>query len=197
MKSTFKIKDILKIIKTILIVLSIWITIHLCVLLYVGLFSEVKKSDAILILGNTVETSGIPSMRLKGRLDKGIELYQNNMAPIIIVSGGLGVEGFNEAFVMKEYLVEHGVKIEDILVDGNGNTTYLTTRNLIPIAKEKNIKSIIVVSQYYHLLRAKKALEVVGIKEVYVSAGNSPFEIRDFYSIPREIVAYYYYLLRN
>lgn len=197
MKNTSKIKGILKIIKPILIVLSIWVTIHLCGLLYVGLFSEVKKSDAILILGNTVETSGIPSMRLKGRLDKGIELYQNNLAPIIIVSGGYGIEGFNEAIVMKNYLVEHGVKTENIIVDENGNTTYLTTRNLVPIAKEKNIKSIIVVSQYYHLLRAKRAVEMVGISEVYVSAGNSPFEIRDFYSIPREIIAYYYYLLRT
>ena len=197
MKNTSKIKGILKIIKPILIVLSIWVAIHLCVLLYVGLFSEVKKSDAILILGNTVETSGIPSMRLKGRLDKGIELYQNNLAPIIIVSGGYGIEGFNEAIVMKNYLVEHGVKTENIIVDENGNTTYLTTRNLIPIAKEKNIKSVIVVSQYYHLLRAKRAVEMVGIKEVYVSPGNSPFEIRDFYSIPREIIAYYYYLLRT
>lgn len=197
MKNTSKIKGILKIIKPILIVLSIWVTIHLCGLLYVGLFSEVKKSDAILILGNTVETSGIPSMRLKGRLDKGIELYQNNLAPIIIVSGGYGIEGFNEAIVMKNYLVEHGVKTDNIIVDENGNTTYLTTRNLVPIAKEKNIKSIIVVSQYYHLLRAKRAVEITGIKEVYVSPGNSPFEIRDFYSIPREIIAYYYYLLRT
>jgi len=197
MKNTSKIKGILKIIKPILIVLSIWVTIHLCGLLYVGLFSEVKKSDAILILGNTVETSGIPSMRLKGRLDKGIELYQNNLAPIIIVSGGYGIEGFNEAIVMKNYLVEHGVKTDNIIVDENGNTTYLTTRNLVPIAKEKNIKSIIVVSQYYHLLRVKRAVEMVGINEVYVSAGNSPFEIRDFYSIPREIIAYYYYLLRT
>lgn len=197
MKNTSKIKGTLKIIKPILIVLSIWIVIHLCVLLYIGLFSEVKKSDAILILGNTVETSGIPSMRLKGRLDKGIGLYKNNLAPIIIVSGGYGIEGFNEAIVMKNYLVEHGVKTDNIIADQNGNTTYLTTRNLIPIAKEYNIKSVIVVSQYYHLLRAKRAVEMVGIKEVYVSAGNSPFEIRDLYSIPREIIAYYYYLIRT
>jgi len=47
--------------------------------------------------------SGEPSPRLQSRLDKAFDLYSKNYFQQIIVSGGLGKEGFEEALVMTEY----------------------------------------------------------------------------------------------
>jgi uncharacterized SAM-binding protein YcdF (DUF218 family) len=174
-----------------------WLVIHFTALLWVGLFDNVSQSDAVLIFGNKVETTGVPSERLKSRLNKGAELYKKNMAPLIIVSGGIGKEGYDEAQVMKDYLMKEGIKSENIITDNQGATTYATAMNLKKIAAEKNIESVIVVSQYYHILRSKLAIQKIGIDSIYGAKANMFPEIRDLYSIPREMVGYYTYLFKD
>ena len=71
-----------------------------------GWTSKTKKADYILILGSKVMLSGNLPFRLKHRLDKGLKLYYSNLAPTIIVSGGIGKEGFDEAAIMANYLIE-------------------------------------------------------------------------------------------
>jgi len=183
--------------KYIAVFFAIWISIHLFVMLLIGLTNNINQADAILIFGNKVETSGEPSKRLKSRLDEGIELFKQNKAPLIIVSGGFGKEGYDEALVMKEYLIENSIPESAIITDQNGNNTYQTAKNLAKIKKDENIKSIILVSQYYHLLRAKLAVSKFGFDTIYLSYAKMFPELRDLYSIPREIVGYYFYLFNN
>ncbi len=190
-------KKIKKFIKYLSLFFAVWIIIHIVVLLTVGLNNNIQEADAILIFGNTVETNGEPSERLKSRLDEGIELFKSNMAPLVIVSGGFGKEGFDEALIMKEYLIENDIPESAIITDQDGINTYQTAKNVAEIRKDKNIKSIIIVSQYYHLLRAKLAIQQFGFDTVYLSYAKMPPELRDFYSIPREIVAFYIYLFKN
>ena len=116
---------------------------------------------------------------------------------MIIVSGGLGIEGYEEAEVMKNYAIEIGVPGSAIFVDKNGNNTYLTARNLKEIANDESIGSVIIVSQYYHLLRAKLSVNKVGFDLVYLSHAKMFPELRDLYSIPREIIGYYFYIFKD
>lgn len=171
--------------------------IHISVMLFVGLHSSSKTADAILIFGNKVEETGDPSPRLQSRLDEGLRLYQEGQSEMIIVSGGFGKEGFDEAAVMKNYLTEKGVPPENIIEDPEGNNTHATAKNLKQIAKEQNINSIIVVTQYYHMLRAKLALSGFGFQMLDSSYAKMFPELRDLYSIPREILGYYVYLFKN
>lgn len=189
-------KKIKKFIKYLSLFFAVWITIHIVVLLTVGL-NNIQEADAILIFGNKVETNGEPSERLKSRLDEGIKLFKSNIAPLVIVSGGFGKEGFDEAMIMKEYLIGNRIPESAIITDQNGINTYQTAKNVAEIRKDKNIKSIIIVSQYYHLLRAKLAIQQFDFDTVYLSYAKMPPELRDLYSIPREIVAYYFYLFKN
>jgi len=169
---------------------------HLLLLFTVGFFSEIKKSDVIIILGNTVESNGQPSLRLKGRLDKGIELYNDGYSKLIVASGGIGKEGYDEALVMKKYLIENGIPENNIIEDNKGSDTYESAKNLKSYLIDKNTSSVIVVSQYFHLLRSELAFKQVGFSEVYVAKAYSPFEIRDLYSIPREMIGFYYYIFK-
>ncbi len=161
-----------------------------------GLHDNVQKSDAIVILGNKVELNGTPSPTLASRLEKGAELYKQGVAPLVIVSGGLGREGFKEGDVMRDYLVARGVATEAIIVDNNGLDTYMTAQNTKKIFDEKKLNSALVVSNYFHISRARLALKRVGIDPVYSAHGHY-FWIGDVRSVPREVAGYVYYVLRK
>jgi len=72
------------------------VIIHYLVFMYPALTDNYEKSDLMVVFGNKVETSGLPSERLKRRLDKAVKLYNDKTAKKIVVSGAMGIEGFNE-----------------------------------------------------------------------------------------------------
>lgn len=186
-----------KILKYSVFVILAWLLFHLFALLIFGLSDNYYNSDAILVFGNKVEETGEPSDRLKSRLDRAISLYNEGMTEIIVVSGALGKEGFEEAEVMKEYLMKNNIPKENIIVDNKGYTTYDTGKNFRDIAKQHDFHNVILVSQYYHLLRANLALKKFGISNIKHAKAIMPPEWRDFYSIPCEVVGYYAYLFKN
>jgi vancomycin permeability regulator SanA len=158
-----------------------------------GLRDELGKADAGLVFGNTVNADGTPSARLAARLDRALQLYRDGMFPLIIVSGAVGKEGHDEGVVMRDYLVARGVPSAAVIVDSKGVNTMATAVNTRVILGERQLRSVLLFTQYFHVSRAKLALHRAGVPEVY-SAHAAFFEWRDFYSIPREMagfIAYY------
>lgn len=66
---------------------------------------------------------------------------------------------------MSEYLISLNIPIERIKIDNLGNTTRLTMINFK--SSHPHYTAAYVVSQYYHISRAKLALNQEGIKAVY------------------------------
>jgi vancomycin permeability regulator SanA len=161
-----------------------------------GLNDNVHKADVAVVLGNTVQPDGQPSPRLKARLDKAVQLYRQGLFSNIIVSGGVGIEGFDEAVVMKRYLIAQVVPDDHIFVDSDGRTTYLTAKHSARLMKEKRWTSALVISQYFHIPRTRLALKRFGVLAIY-SAHAEFFEGRDIYSTAREAVGYGSYLFRE
>lgn len=174
-----------------LIFLVAWFVIHTTVTVIDGLYDEKVKSDIGVIFGNKVNEDGSLSKRLEMRLEKGLELYRDSIIDMIVVSGGLGREGHYEGTKMYEYLIAHGVPADRITVDNAGNTTEDTAENVRNI--NGNVQSVIVISQYYHISRARLALRNAGFNKVY-GVHADYFEWRDLYSLIREFFAYYKYL---
>ena len=119
--------------------------------------------DAILVLGSGVK-SNYPTPILKERLDTGIYLYENGIAPKIIMSGDHGREYYDEVNIMKDYAIEKGVPSEDIFMDHAGFSTY---ESMYRVGYIFGAKKVIVVSQEYHLYRAiyigrRLDLDVIG-----------------------------------
>ncbi len=159
-----------------------------------GATTNYEKSEYAVVLGNQVYPSGEPSERLQARLNRAAELFRDEMVEKIIVSGGFGKEGYDEASVMKRYLEAQGIPAAAIITDSYGNNTHLTAHN----AKQwANIaKPIIVVSQLYHVSRSKMAFQHVGFTQVGV-AYPLYFEWRDVYASLRELPAWLsYYIAR-
>ena len=128
---------------------------------------DLKEIEVILILGCKVMPNGEPSYMLKDRLDKGIELYRNNVAPKIIVSGDNGQVQYDEVNPMKNYLINNGIPSEDIFMDHAGFSTYDSMYR----AKEIfGVNKVVVVTQKYHLYRAIYIGKTVGMEVYGISA---------------------------
>ncbi|MDH5656598.1 MAG: YdcF family protein [Spirochaetia bacterium] len=174
----------------------VWFLVHTAAISIYGLKDNSEQADFAVVLGNTVNPDGSPSERLKGRLDKAAELFHHDKVKIILVSGGTGLEGHDEAQVMKEYLIAKNIPKNNIYMDSKGNNTMLSARNSYNFSTENNFKSVIIVSQFFHLARSLLIFMKSGFSEDQIySAHADYFELRDFYSLFREFFAFYYYLL--
>ncbi len=177
-------------IKFIFYLLLLWLIVHLTYITIDGLSDNGASADVAVILGNKINPDGTLSERLQKRLECGLELYKNKRVKKIIVSGGLGKEGFYEGDKMKEFLIKNNVPDSVITVDNNGNNTLLTVENVLKLKDKLQFNSIIVVSQFYHVTRTKMLFKKQGVKNVS-SVSPHYFELRDVYSMLREFVAYY------
>jgi vancomycin permeability regulator SanA len=164
-------------------------------MIWSGLTDHLGVADVALVLGNKVNPDGSPSPRLKARLDTTVSLFRGGYFKKVIVSGGTGVEGVPEGTAMKRYLVSQGIPADAVIVDDLGVDTYASAGNTAKIMAGENWKSVLVITQYFHIPRSKLALSRAGIASVF-NAHPSYFEARDVYSTVREIPAYVKYSLR-
>lgn len=184
------IKISIKIFKIAISLIAIWFAMHSLYIIIDGIKDHGQKADLAVILGSKVNEDGTLSKRLEKRLESGISLYKKHRVKIVLVSGGLGKEGYYEGDKMKEFLIANGIPKTSILVDNYGNTTRATVDNTLKLKKQLKFDSLIIVSQYFHVTRTKKLFQSKGFNNVS-SVSPGYFEWRDIYSIVREFPAYY------
>lgn len=148
-------------------------------------FPKLKHIDCILILGAGIIDNSRPTLMLKDRLDKGVELYKMGLAPKIIMSGDHGKEEYDEVNIMKSYAIKQGVPSEDIFMDHAGFNSY----DSIYRAKEIfGVKKAIIVTQNYHLYRSIYIANKLGLKVYGGKADARIYTGMPFY-LSREILA--------
>jgi uncharacterized SAM-binding protein YcdF (DUF218 family) len=137
---------------------------------------EARPSDAIVVLG-AAQYNGRPSPVLKARLDHALDLYKSGLAVAIITTGSYGADpNFSEAEVGRKYLVQHGARIEDIITEQGSGTTFDSVRAASGLLKSKEWRTALVVSDGFHLYRAKQMFADNGIVAYTSPAPNSPIE---------------------
>lgn len=125
---------------------------------------EAQSADVVVVLG-AAEYRGRPSPVLKARLNHAMLLYLKDLAPYILTTGGAGGDPrFTEGEVGRDYLVQHGIPSEDILVEPAGSTTAQSLSAAAEIMHSMNLHSCIVVSDGYHIYRVKRLLQAQGFK---------------------------------
>jgi len=153
--------------------------------------------DAVVIFGAQVYSNGQLSAPLRNRVDAGIKLYEQGCTPILIMSGGTGWEGVNEAEAMRLYAINRGVPATAILIDTQGNTTELSVANTRSIAQEHGFKRLGAASSFYHLARIKMLYLYEGIDVVTVPASSAGEGPATKYAAMREIPGWWYYWFKN
>lgn len=186
-----------RVVLIILAVCLVWVLAHSLLVVWLGVNAQPQPADVAVVLGTRVERSGVPSTRLRERLERVVTLYENGTVKNVIVSGGLGREGHEEAEVMRAYLIQRGVPAERVLADRGGYDTYETARNAKEIMTAQGWHSAVVVSHFYHLPRAVFTFKRFGIADVSAAAVNLPPTWRDTWNVLREFGAFYFYLVRD
>jgi len=142
-------------------------------------------ADCILVLGAGVWDGGSPSHMLTDRLEVGISLYEAGAAPKLLMSGDHGREEYDEVNVMKDFAVEAGVPSADVFMDHAGFSTYESMYRARDVFEAK---SIVIVTQEYHLYRAIHTARALGLTAYGVSADLRPYRGQTVYDL-REILA--------
>lgn len=126
-----------------------------------------------LIPGASVLPNKKPSNTLLNRLRAGIELYNKQIVPKLLLSGDNTRKFYDEVHTMRDYCLRHGVKPEDIFLDHAGVRTYDT---MARARGSFGVKTAIVVSQDLYLPRALFLAAGVGIKAEGFAAEASSFD---------------------
>lgn len=141
-------------------------------LLYISLFSIVgiyaytllkhpptQKADAALVLGNRAYLNNAPNPCLTRRVDAGIALAQQGLVSQLVMSGGRDDEDQRiEAQVMDTYARSKGFQ-GNILLESRSSSTLENLKFSRPILQAAGIKSVIIVSEPYHMWRVKKLVD--------------------------------------
>lgn len=113
-----------------------------------------ERADAIVVLG-AAQYNGRPSPVLKARLDHALELYRQGLAPMVVVTGGIGPgDRMSEATVGHKYL---RAQLPDsaIIVRPDGRTTEESMRSVAEWMREREVARVLLVSDPFHMARLR------------------------------------------
>lgn len=153
---------------TVIFVIS-FAVVDLLTIIGFGVFqSSPKKVDAVIVLGARVGTPALTERTLKG-----LKYYQDTNASVLVLSGSQGSdEPISEAQAMQDvvakYIAKNGGEMPSIVLEDKSINTYQNinfSQDLIPQAK-----SIVVVSDTFHLARSVVFAKRAGFNKVYWGA---------------------------
>jgi len=162
-----------------------------------GMTDYRTRVDAAVVLGAHVMPNGMPTLALRDRLDAAIGLYEEGLVPVLIMSGGIDVDGVSEGLAMRDYAVAQGVPAAAILVDEYGSNTELTARNTVRICKEQGFERVAAVSTFYHMARIKMLYLSEGFDVRTVPAPFDPQDSSILLTTLREVPGWWYYWFAN
>ncbi len=156
-----------------------------------------RRADVAIVMGARVYSDGVPSLALADRLQTAIELYEAGRVQFLLMTGGTGSEGINEARAMRDFAADEGVPAERIVIDEHGVNTLASARNCRRILDERGLTTALVVSHYYHLARCKMLFAEHGIACATVPARMSRRLVKEPYYVFRECIAYLAYTVQR
>jgi uncharacterized SAM-binding protein YcdF (DUF218 family) len=136
-----------------------------------------SAADAIVVLG-AAQYNGDPSPVLARRLDQAFELWASDVAPLVVTTGSNQPgDRVTEGFAGFEYLRFAGVPEEDLLVVTDGNSSWEQLAATARVLRDRNLDSVVLVSDPYHALRLRQIADQVGL-DATVSSTDGGASIR-------------------
>ncbi len=151
-----------------------------------GAHDQATTSDAIAVLG-AAQYNGRPSPVFRARLDHAAALYQRGLAPVILVTGGVGSgDTVSESEVGRRYLLKAGLP-EAAVVALPGTSTAASLEGVARWFSGKESRRVLLVSDGFHMLRLQIIATRLGLAPFTSPAPNSPIR-----SNPRRNAVYYF-----
>lgn len=126
-----------------------------------------RKADAALVLGNRAYLDGRPNPCLTGRVDTGLALARAGRVKQLVFSGGVDEEdGRIEAEVMQAHALHSGYA-GPMLLERASRSTRQNLAMSRPLLESAGVKSVIVVSEPYHMWRVERLVRASGFDRAF------------------------------
>jgi uncharacterized SAM-binding protein YcdF (DUF218 family) len=122
-----------------------------------------RPVDAVVVLG-AAQYDGSPSPIFAARLKHAEQLYRDGYAQRIVTVGGRRAgDGYTEAAAGRRYLADRGVPLTALVAVGVGSDTLESLRAVAAQAQGSGWHSALLVSDPWHLLRARTMARDAGL----------------------------------
>jgi uncharacterized SAM-binding protein YcdF (DUF218 family) len=137
---------------------------------------ERRPADAIVVLG-AAQYDGRPSPVFAARIDHAIDLFDDGLAPYLVVTGGKA-EGdrTTEAASARAYAMDRGVPSSAILAEDQSRTTLESMHGVAALMDAHELSSAVFVSDPTHMLRVLRMAADAGITGYGSPTTTSPIE---------------------
>ncbi len=123
-----------------------------------------KHADAAVVLG-AAAWGDKPSPVFRERINHAIALYQSERVEKLIFTGGTRKEGYpSEGEVARKFAIKQGIPSHDILYETRSKDTYQNLANTRLLIQKHKLRSVIIVSDPYHMARAIAIAQDLGIQ---------------------------------
>ncbi len=124
---------------------------------------KIDQADAIIVMGAAINTPALNNRTLEG-----LRLYEEGKAPVMILSGGrISDSDISEAEYMQKIIKQNAKGPVNTILEDGSHSTY---ENIIySKAKLPEAKTVIVVSDEFHMARAALTARTNGFSKVYWS----------------------------
>ncbi|HUF36646.1 MAG TPA: YdcF family protein [Gemmatimonadales bacterium] len=147
-------------------------TVALIMVLVASQRDQRRAVDAIVVLG-AAQYNGRPSPVLKARLDHALGLYREGLAPLIVVTGGIGRgDTISEAMVGRRYLMAHEVPAEAVVAQPQGRSTAASMTAVADWLGGRGLGRVLLVSDPFHMFRLRLEARRTAL-EAYTSPTES------------------------
>jgi uncharacterized SAM-binding protein YcdF (DUF218 family) len=128
--------------------------------------------NAVIVLGAAVHGRDL-SNTLAGRLAVAVGYHQRSRSALIVVSGGQGPqEDIPEAVAMRQYLLDHGVPDDHIIVEDRSTSTeenFVNSRGLLDQRLTPGYK-VAFITDEFHVYRAERIAQAAGLASTHLSS---------------------------
>ena len=135
-----------------------------------------RPADAIVVLG-AAQYNGVPSPIYRARLDHAIDLFDEGLAPALVMTGGkVPGDKTTEAQAGRQYAISKGVPADAILVEDHGRTTLESLRTVAAMLRDRGVNRAVFVSDRTHMLRVLRIAHDEGIEAFGSPTRTSPID---------------------
>lgn len=100
------------------------------------------------------------------RIIYAISLYRQHKINKILISGGSGLvnnQEIKESVLIKDFIINLGVKENDILIDDKSRNTHENALFSVEIIKENKFKNVLLLTSAFHMKRAESCFKKQGL----------------------------------
>lgn len=146
-------------------------------------------TDAIIVLG-AAQYDGQPSPALRNRLDHAVSLYQDDLAPVIWVTGGRQPgDRFSEASASSQYLIRRGIPNAAVQLETHGGNSYESLAATARYLRDRDERDVLLVSDAWHTYRIMAIAREVGLRPRVSPSTPSTLSGQGLRRLAREVTA--------